>query len=178
MLDKPVGRAADEAIVERSVPHETDDEEIVAVFLDELDDARHRVPWNDMRVERDAIAPRKSLGRGDNLVEYALGVRLASSMLTGKRGSSSTQIIVTPIPRRLASSSAHFSAFSPSGEPSLATSILLSIQPSLAVAAASTAGLSIGAKAGWNHRCAISVGTTALPITAVTSTVYWRWSMM
>ena len=35
-------------------------------------------------------------------------------------------------------------------------------------------GASIGFKVGMNHRCAISVGTTALPITAVTRIVYSR----
>src|SRR6266568_3577723 len=35
-----------------------------------------------------------------------------------------------------------------------------------------------GLKVGWNHFCAISVGTTALPITAVTRIVYCSWLMM
>ena len=36
----------------------------------------------------------------------------------------------------------------------------------------------MGLNAGWNQRWAISVGTTALPITAVTRIVYCCWSMM
>src|SRR3979490_1146910 len=41
-----------------------------------------------------------------------------------------------------------------------------------------SASFSIGLKVGWNQRWAISVGTTALLITAVTRMVYFSWSMM
>jgi hypothetical protein len=45
-------------------------------------------------------------------------------------------------------------------------------------AVGSAAVLVSGLKSGWNQRWAIKVGTTALPITAVSRIVYWRSSMM
>src|SRR5450756_3183670 len=84
-------------------------------------------------------------------------------------GSTSTEIMCSAVPARLAMSQAKTSALKPPTDPSLATTIRLNMSHTSCLA---------DAIFGRNHVCAITVGTTALAITDVSRTVYCSWSMM
>jgi hypothetical protein len=112
-------RAAYDSIVQRRFAHIAEDQEIISAAPHEFDDARHGIPSENMRFERDLLGSRKLRSRGDDLLEYAcrIGLRLGDlADAVGKRGNCSTQIIARSASSRLASSMAPANALEPPGE--------------------------------------------------------------
>ena len=55
-FDQPVGRASSQPIAKRRMTRAADHKQIETVLLDELDNARHRMTGDDMRLELDPLS--------------------------------------------------------------------------------------------------------------------------
>src|SRR5262249_34905493 len=153
-------------------PHEADHEQIGLESLDPLDDGGGGVPGDDLGFECDA------LGFCDLACVLKYVVELVVFRFFGldhfvDRGGKIRQLLhrnhvqrgamqLGEIAREIQRLAAAFRSIVRDGDP------LEHCQTSCLAAPTF----------GRNHRCAITVGTTALPITAMSRIVYWRWSMM